>query len=398
MRNQNGGNTLNEYFIKIEEKVKTLYEGKDDEQELKKLLSQIDLIKLDDDNDFHKTFENQMNFLIKSNEGGDFFDFKYQTGTNILEFIFNSFSKLKALNKNDIKKKDEEKENNQNDAKNKNNKIQQINDKSKESNDEKKIDMNIEDKNNKNNNISDSYHSDSNSSFSINKSNTIIINTSLDKNEGDKKLEDNNSKGDVENLNKQTNLTFNPEANISTILNEYKNKEKNKNMVFIGKNFNFKEYEKKIIGMEMEKEKKIKSISYYEDNSEINGNSFEYDCINYVFQKIYSVSTNKEFSIIYNLIPNVDKINKVFNGYGLYTLDKIQFDFIIVDLKISELIKFLKEILPGIHPNSKMNVIFGNKNFFSTEDLNNLEIEKENSDEKIDIFGEIGVNIFNEKE
>lgn len=105
--------------------------------------------------------------------------------------------------------------------------------------------MNIEDKNNKNNNISDSYHSDSNSSFSINKSNTIIINTSLDKNEGDKKLEDNNSKGDVENLNKQTNLTFNPEANISTILNEYKNKEKNKNMVFIGKNFNFKEYEKK---------------------------------------------------------------------------------------------------------------------------------------------------------
>ena len=138
MRNQNGGNTLNEYFIKIEEKVKTLYEGKDDEQELKKLLSQIDLIKLDDDNDFRKTFENQMNFLIKSNEGGDFFDFKYQTGTNILEFIFNSFSKLKALNKNDIKKKDEEKENNQNDAKNKNNKIQQINDKSKEGNDEKK--------------------------------------------------------------------------------------------------------------------------------------------------------------------------------------------------------------------------------------------------------------------
>lgn len=64
MRNQNGGNTLNEYFIKIEEKVKTLYEGKDDEQELKKLLSQIDLIKLDDDNDFRKTFENQMNFLI----------------------------------------------------------------------------------------------------------------------------------------------------------------------------------------------------------------------------------------------------------------------------------------------------------------------------------------------
>ena len=45
-----------------------------------------------------------------------------------------------------------------------------------------------------------------------------------------------------------------------------------------------------------------------------------------------------------------------------------------------------------------MNVIFGNKNIFSIEDLNNLEIEKENSDEKIDIFGEIGGNIFNEKE
>ena len=116
------------------------------------------------------------------------------------------------------------------------------------------------------------------------------------------------------------------------------------------------------------------------------------------FKKFIVFQPIKIFQLFKNLIPNIDKINKVFNGYGLYTLDKIQFDFIIVDLKISELIKFLKEILPGIHPNSKMNVIFGNKNFFSIEDLNNLEIEKENSDEKIDIFGEIGVNIFNEKE
>ena len=170
-------------------------------------------------------------------------------------------------------------------------------------------------------------------------------------------------------------------------------------MIFIKKNFKFEEYEAKIQGIEKEKEKKIKSISYYEDVSEINGNAFENDSIHYIFQKIYSVAKNKDFSIIYNIEPNIKKVNSIFEGNDkLYTLDKIQFDFIILNLKIADLIEFLIENYYIIHSNSKLRFAFKNKKFFTLEDLNSLKEDKKICEERIDIIGESGVNIFNEEE
>ena len=78
-------------------------------------------------------------------------------------------------------------------------------------------------------------------------------------------------------------------------------------------------------------------------------------------------------------------------------LKGIQFDFIVNDLRISELIKFLIDIHLGIHPNSKISYINSNK-FFSIDDLIALKNKEEFINERIDIIGEVGINIFNEDE
>ena len=70
----------------------------------------------------------------------------------------------------------------------------------------------------------------------------------------------------------------------------------------------------------------------------------------------------------------------------------------IVNLRISDLIKLIIDIYPGIHPNSKISLNIKNNNFLSLEELNKLKNQKENDEERIDILGEIGVNIFNEEE
>ena len=51
----------------------------------------------------------------------------------------------------------------------------------------------------------------------------------------------------------------------------------------------------------------------------------------------------------------------------------------------------------GIYPNSKISFINSNK-FFSRDDLIKLKNKEEFINERIDIIGEVGINIFNEDE
>ena len=343
---------LNEYLSDIEDEVKTLYEEENDKKEIYYLLKQIDFIKLDYDTDFHKSFINQLIYFIKSDDEKNFFNFKFKKGTNILDFIINYSSKFKAINK--IVSKNIEKGKNEEDS-------------NKNKNKRTKNSIIKEHDNITINSKSSGQNSSSSSSFSVNKSNLIDINKSIDKSK--------------ENVKTEKNII-----------------DKEENMIFIKKNFNFSEYETKIKGIEKEKEKKIKSINYYEDDSEIKGNGFEYDSINYIFQKIYSIATNKDFCITYNIEPNIDKVNSIFKGNNkLYKLDKIQFDFIILNLKVADLIEFLIDNYSAIHSNSKLGFAFKKNKFFNLEDLYSLKGEKI-SEERIDIIGESGVNIFNEKE
>ena len=345
MNNIDESNRLKNNMNDIEEEVKTLYEENDDKKELDYLVKQIDSIKLDYYTDFHKSFINQLLYFIKSDTEKDFFDFKIKKNTSILDFIMNYSSKFKIINK--IRGKKRGKENNVKNLDSNKNAM-------KKNEESKNCSINI-----------NSSESKSSLSFSINKSNLVDSNKSSDKSK--------------ENINAKEN--------------------NNENMIFIKKNFKFEEYETKIKGIEKEKEKKIKSISYYEDVSEINGNAFENDSIHYIFQKIYTVAKNKDFSIIYNVEPNIEKINSIFKENSkLYTLDKIQLDFIILNLKIADLIEFLIENYSIIHSNSKLGFAFKNKKFFTLEDLNSLKKDNKFCEERIDIIGESGVNIFNEKE
>ena len=75
MNNIDESNRIKNNMNYIEE-VKTLYEENDDKKELDYLVKQIDFNKIDDDNDFHKSFINQLIYFIKSDEEKDFFDFK----------------------------------------------------------------------------------------------------------------------------------------------------------------------------------------------------------------------------------------------------------------------------------------------------------------------------------
>ena len=265
MNNIDESNRLKNNMNDIEEEVKTLYEENDDKKELDYLVKQIDFNKIDDDNDFHKSFINQLIYFIKSDEEKDFFDFKIKKNTSILDFIINYSSKFKIINKIHGKKRG--KENNVKNLDNNKNTIIK-NEESKELNN-RCININ-------------SYESKSSLSFSINKSNLADLNKSSDKSK--------------ENI---------------------KAKE---NMMFIKKNFAPEEYETKIKDIEKEK----RNISYYEDDSEINGNAFENDSIHYIFKKLYSVAKNNDCSIIYNIEPNIEKINSIFKGNNKLNRKKSQ--------------------------------------------------------------------------
>ena len=73
-------------------------------------------------------------------------------------------------------------------------------------------------------------------------------------------------------------------------------------------------------------------------------------------------------------------------------------DFVIINLKISDLIKLLIDLFPLTHSNSKMSFYIKEKNTITFDDLYRLDSLKRNSDERIDIIGKIGINIFNEEE
>lgn len=167
---------------------------------------------------------------------------------------------------------------------------------------------------------------------------------------------------------------------------EEKNNKKVKKIIVIKKDIDFENYE----------DNKNK-IRFFDEASTVNGMSFEYDSINYIFKLLFKISTSKTFSLMYNVSPEINKINTIFEKYNLFIIDKIQMDFIIINLKISELIELLISLYPGIHPNSKISLDI-NREFITLEDLNKLKDEMKEKEDKIDIIGEVGINIFNEKE
>ena len=335
----NDGEKQEDYIHFLRDKFDELYENEqNDEEELKNL---IDLIKLDDNNDFYKMFTNLITNLIKPNEEENFFYFKSQANINILDFIYNYTYKLRYSLKKD-KKREKEKKKETNISNNNINTLSESQ-KQSENNQQNKNDMSNKDKS------TDENISQIGSCF-------FTIHEKFICESGKKEVND-----------------INNEESFAT-----KNKSKQKNT-------------QKLSLLK----KEVKHLRSHDDNSVLNRKSFENDTITYIFNRLYTVSSNKSYSIIFIYSPPLDKINDIFSKYKLFELNKIQFDFVVINLKLSDLIGFLIDIYPGIHMNSKLSFVFKEKRFFTLNDLMNI---RNNSDENIDIIGEIGINILNDED
>lgn len=144
--------------------------------------------------------------------------------------------------------------------------------------------------------------------------------------------------------------------------------------------------------------KKKKKLKFYEDILGLEGNSFECDTIKFIFKCLLSISDDKHFSFFYDFTQNKEKKNQIFEQNNLFSVDEIQMDFLFTNLKISDLIQLLIDIFPLILSNSKISFNLKNNNNLTLNDLHTLKNIKKESNEKIDIIGEIGINIFNEEE
>ena len=424
--NKNGTNDTSkktledEYLSQIEDKIYKMCESENETDELQNIINNIDMIKLDNQMDFIETFKNQIYFLIKPDKYKNFFDFKTKKDSNILDFIINFALKLKPINQenetNNINEKKKDKDKKKEKKKDKKIKTNNANISKEDNNDKSNNNISMNDKNRSNSNSINSGSSSYSSSLylSVDRSNLFdSLNKSL-KNSKEiqekNKTEEQNLKDDKEsdikinneNLNKsqiskkEEKKEKNYNENINEVTNKDENKSKNKeeDLLYLKKDFKFEDIVEKKLS---EKTNKVKVIRSFEDTSEINGKSFEYDTINYIFQKIYTNSINKDFYITYDYSPDMNVINNIFKEHKLLELKGIQFDFIVNDLRISELINFLIDIHLGIYPNSKISFINSNK-FFSRDDLIKLKNKEEFINERIDIIGEVGINIFNEDE
>ena len=399
------------YIIDLNKAIVKLYDEKNEEDkdsiDINELKTIINLIKIDDNYDFYKAFENQIYKLINSNENNSYFDFKY-TSENILNYILFYLKKENIRLYNNVKKKNKSK-------KSSNTKIKIVNvikQNKNNQNTNNNIDNSYEINNTNNKNYIKKERQSRESSSRISSSNFFSIgevshlsqkalsnNNLKEEKKSDPKTEPKekkgeNEKGNVELLQPKEELFETKMKQKNDVeLNEKKTKEVEKIKIIQYKDL----FDKKDnINFEESSGKKI--IRFYEDTSEVNGNSFEYDTINYIFKHLSSITSDKNFFITYNIYPDMDKINNIFQEFNLPVINKIQFDFLIINLKISGLVKLLIEIYPGIHPNSKIFLNSKDKDFLSLDELNKLKKDKENDEERIDLIGEIGINIFNWKE
>ena len=90
----------------LEKGVEMLLNREDEDEEISNIM---DLIKLENNNDFYRAFEKQISYLLKLGDDINYFDFKYQRKFEILEFFVNYIkaSGLSIYDKNKKKRKAE---------------------------------------------------------------------------------------------------------------------------------------------------------------------------------------------------------------------------------------------------------------------------------------------------
>lgn len=140
-----------------------------------------------------------------------------------------------------------------------------------------------------------------------------------------------------------------------------------------------------------------KRLQFFADTNNLLGDQFENAGIKYIFELINCLSLNQDFYFYCNIQNNFDDLNTFLSEYNLEKIEKIQIDFVISDLKIIDFINMLIYLYPNIiNLNSLKNEPLKKGTIF--QKLVELRQKYKNSKDRIDIFGEIGANIFNEVE
>jgi len=116
-----------------------------------------------------------------------------------------------------------------------------------------------------------------------------------------------------------------------------------------------------------------------------------------MFDLINCLSINQDFFFYYNIKIKSEKINPTFEKYNLKKVSDIQLDLVIYDLKIIDLVNLLIYLYPNIldFRNLKRKPFEKNMTF---EKLVKMREKYKKIPKRIDIFGEIGTNIYNEDE
>ena len=78
---------IKNFISDIEDKIDILYDSEENYSD-EELMKFIDLVKLDDNAGFYRTFENIISNLINQDENNNFFEFINQRSLNILDYIF----------------------------------------------------------------------------------------------------------------------------------------------------------------------------------------------------------------------------------------------------------------------------------------------------------------------
>ena len=184
--------------------------------------------------------------------------------------------------------------------------------------------------------------------------------------------------------------TTNPDLYLSDINNATDKKEITKKL----NNYQSKLFQK------FEKEIKVeneKQLSYFEDCNNLSGICFESATIKYMFELVNCISTAKDYDFYTNIKPDIRLIDNIFISYNLPKINDIQIDFAIYNILFEDFLNVLIYLYNNIYNFDHMKKdIFKNIEKVDLTQLNELAKEINNKNMRLDIIGEIGVNVFNE--
>jgi len=387
-----------------------------EEVDQNEIMDLLNLIEVNEIIPFEEAFKNQILSLIEKKKIKTYFNFKYQKNTPLLDYIVNY---INASNFTKDKKKEDKKDNkgrlNNNETfdslkgssnneslssnysfsfmnqgsklgiptKNNDNKENEPSDGKVNKNDVKGTKVSsLDDQKVFNNSIQQNIQ---------NKSGNIKI-RSYNFDGREKKYNENKNKSNTNDSKQETDMK-NANKNEINDIDSKINKSKKLNQNGINQKDSL--YIENIL----ENDDKKNELVFLEDGSNLKGKSFENNnTINYLLEVLYCISKDKNYKIIADFKPNLVALNNIFKKNGLRDINKIQFDFLICNLLIEDLISLFIQIFPSIHFNSSVDFSKTNKKFLDINDLEGLKKEYKGKRERIDIMGEVGLNIFNEYE